>query len=765
MAAIDDRDREEERVRRVKLAERTGAEQLARNRKGFTEAELDAGARRVRQQKMTVPEVLHDVDLSMARGAARGVAGAPGAPFDIMRLGQIARAYVDSTRLGPKEYAGRSGPEVLTTQDAEREAGVRRGPLGHVLKPSMLARQGGEGWIKSAEALAPEMRREPESPTGETLGHITETATGGAMGNPAAVLGRSLSRGAVREGLTGAIRGHGLGRDIAGGAAAGAAQEGVEAVGGGSGWQTAAALAAGPLAATYGSRTPADLIRGGVGRQGVTPDQIRQAEGLYQRAQREGLRLTRANALDWVTGSNAQGISELQRVVESTGNPRLAEFFTENAPPGPTRVRAAGERMLNTIGPESTQPSTIGPRVAGVMGEHIAQTERNVNEAVRPQYQSFQAQQVPAPEMQQLLADPAFMRAYQQVLTQPDYASLIRGLPPDSVGVVDLARRAMETRRTNLTTPGGSPEGMDATAAGGLARPIAQAEGVASQASVPPPGQPAALSVRGPQQPGRTPLEQVQQDRAVLQETTIDPLAQGPEGKMARAETTEGVEGAAFPAQPREGSHHEIGRAVSTLAQQDPNLARELVRNYLGSRFSVDTGRNVGGEPYTAGTKFWKDVAGSSQPEQNLQAAIEALPGGQATWAGVREMGDIFEAMGKRQAPGSKTAPNIETIENLKGRGWSDKVIKLVTSVGTAIPGMSKEATERWRLGANGDEIARLITDPAAAREFADILATTAPGSVERVHRFGRILSIAGTQQAAEPLVRDPLLQPPEAGP
>jgi hypothetical protein len=688
-----------------------------------------------------------DVAMSGVRGAAKGIIGTPGAPFDIARLGQIARAYVEGGTASPfhrKEYAGKNADQVLNLQDAEREAGTR-GLTPFMPKPSTMARWGGQGWIDSAKRYVPPLGDEAQSSAGALTERLAEAGTGAAMG-----------------GIAGG--GRGLAREAIGGLAAGGAQELAGAAGAGPGWQTAAGLIAGPLAASYGTRHAPEALRRGVGAGGVTPQQVQQAERLFQRAQSEGLRITRANALDWVTGGNAQGMSELQRVVESSGSPDMRRFFADNAPPADTRVRAYGNRVLDTIGPESREPSTIGNRVGGVMDEHIAQTERDVNAQVRPQYQGFEARQTSPQQMQQLLADPAFARAYQTVMTEPDYAQLRQGLPPDSVAMIDLTRRAMEERRTNLTTPGGSPEGMSATRAGGLAGPVARAQDAASQASMP----------GGPVQPLPgipSPLQQAQQDRAILQQTEIDPLKYGPEGGMARAGSVEQgstgqVEGAVFPKAPSEGSHREIGRAVSALAQQDPALASEMVRNYLGTRFSAATGRNVGGEPYTAGTKFWKEVAGNDQQTQNLQAAVEALPNGQSTWAGVREMGNLFEVMGKRQNPGSKTAFNAEDIENLKGKGWTDAGIKMAASMGTAIPRMGQEAWGRFRLGRNMEEVARLITDPNAGQEFARIMATTEPGSAARLYRYAQLLAQSTRlQQATEPLVRDPQTQPPTEEP
>lgn len=732
-----------EAARRKQDAQARGSAQAAKNVQGFSNQQLDEGMRRVKASRMTAGETIHDVDQSMARGAMEAVTGLPGVPADMFRLGQLARSYADTPAkynpLGRDEYAGLSQPEVLARQDAEREAGLRKSPFGTTApKPSTVANYGSQAFIDLASKYSPEMRRDPETPTGEVARRLTEGGVGGMMG-----------------GVAGG--GRGMAREAIGGLAAAGAQEGVGAAGGGPAAQMAAGLIAGPMAASNGpgSRTAREALQAGGGTRGVDGPTLQRAEQLFQRARSEGINLTRANALDWITGGNAQGLSELQRVVESSGSPQLRQFFSEAAPPTPTTVRQYGGRVLDTIGPVSPSPGTLGPRAAEHSQAMINQAEQGVNTATRPQYQAFEHQPVDPAELQRLLNDPVFYREYQAVLTQPDYARFRQGLPPDSVGMVDLVRRSLSERQTNLTTPGASPEGMSATRAAGVGMSETDALNVASEGSRPPGAAPV----------GPSPLQEVRRDQADLRAANVDPLDQGPVGQIARSQSTPAAQAAIFPGTPPEGSHVQIGRAVANLTQRDPQLAQELVRNYLGTKFSTDTGRNVGGEPYTSGTKFWKDVAGTEQETRNLEAAISALPNGPDIWTGVREMGDIFEAMGKRQHPGSKTAFNVEDIEKLKGKGFTDASLKLISSAFTAVPGMAKDALERFRLGRNMDEISRLITDPQAGEEFARIMRETRPNTAQRAINLMRLTTGPALQQQTAPLVRSPLMQPPEEAP
>ena len=207
----------------------------------------------------------------------------------------------------------------------------------------------------------------------------------------------------------------------------------------------------------------------------------------------------------------------------------------------------------------------------------------------------------------------------------------------------------------------------------------------------------------------------------------------------------------------------EIGTAVRTLAQQDPNIANELVRSYLGTAFEQQSRPNVAGEPYSAGTKFWKTIAGGqgSEDREALQQMMTALPNGDALWQGFNELGTIFEAQGKRQAPGLKTAFNVEAIEKLKSGPASDAALRIAGTDITALGQWAKDIVERFRMGHNMEEVSRILTHRDAGPEFARIMAETSPNSPERLARMMTAISVLGTAQAARPAVESPEAQQP----
>jgi hypothetical protein len=313
-----------------------------------------------------------------------------------------------------------------------------------------------------------------------------------------------------------------------------------------------------------------------------------------------------------------------------------------------------------------------------------------------------------------------------------------------------IEQRLAQRHRDVLRPATGAPDPQRAAGIAPSQRMAADVANASSWQGQPiPPGQP-------------SPLQVADQERAILQQQRIDPMEMGPEGRASRATTTEGVQEAIFPAQPLEGSHVEVERAIGNLAQQNPDLAREFARNYLGTEMHKAFAPNVGGEPYTAGTKFWNAVGGppDSQQHQNLRAGIVALPNGAPTWELVQEMGELFSAQGKRQAVGSKTAFNAEDLERLKGQGWSAAALKLA---GTNFKALGQEVSDRidqFRLGRNMDEVARLLTDEHARAEFARIATSTTPRSAARTIQTTRALNRLLAAQTVRPVVDSPLHEP-----
>src|SRR6185436_10561821 len=479
-----------------------------------------------------------------------------------------------------------------------------------------------------------------------------------------------MTGGAAVGGLTGGARGA-VGNIVRQGVLPGAAVEGAKAAGVENPVALGAiALGTGGAAQMATTQSAAGALRGRAA--GATEAQIQAAERLYQLAQREGVPLSRANALDFVTsgGTNASG---LQRVIENQSDPTMREFYAGS----PERIQEAGGRALNTVGPVSEAPSTIGPRVAEQMDQRIQGTEQAINEYTRPAYQAFEREPLTSTEFARLLQDPLFMRQHQRNFEDPELHHLTQGMQPDSIEAVDLTRRLLRERQEALQQP--ATENYSPTRAGGYGASTGTAEEVANEAS-------RRALMTGQGQP--SPREAVQEAQARAREALVDPLVQGPEGQIARNRTTGGAQEAVFPQKPLEGAHVEVDRMVRALADQSPDLAREFVRNYLGTAFAKTQNRGQGGENYYHAPAFFAETMGNPEARASVTAALRALPGGAARAEAFEDIMRVFQAMGKRERPGSMTAHAQEDIAALKESGLSEGAVKVLTSVGTAWPTM-----------------------------------------------------------------------------
>jgi hypothetical protein len=391
-------------------------------------------------------------------------------------------------------------------------------------------------------------------------------------------------------------------------------------------------------------------------------------------------------------------------------------------------------QALDPIAPVSQQPSTIGPRAATEMQGEIGDVNTAINATTRPAYQALEPVRVPQAEFLQLMQNPLFAREHAATIQDPALAHLTQGLAPDSIGMVDLTRRRLAETGTELSTPG--IPGMSTTRAGGYQRTGHEAQDVASDAS-------RQVTPTAAGQP--SPLEAVQAAQAQLRQQHLDPLQQGPEGRLAAAQTTPAAQSAVFPQNPSEGAHVEVGRTVDALARRDPALAAEFVRNYLGTQFAEVQRAGQAGPTYYTGPAYWKHIMGNPEQAAGLTAALNALPNGAARAEVFHDVMRIFNAMGQRERIGSQTAFNAEELRNLREAGLSEGAIKVLGGGGVKLPQKVMDTIENWRLGRNVNELADLFTNPARGAEFAAIV-RAAPGSA---HRTMQLLRLMGTSPGA----------------
>ncbi len=134
-------------------------------------------------------------------------------------------------------------------------------------------------------------------------------------------------------------------------------------------------------------------------------------------------------------------------------------------------------------------------------------------------------------------------------------------------------------------------------------------------------------------------------------------------------------------------------------------------------------------------------IAGNSQQRENLRAAIQALPNGNARWEGFEHLLDIMQATGARQPKGSLTAFNALEVQSMTTGGLQE-----IASKGLS-PGkwmsFANDTFKAWSLGRNLDQLARIITDPRSGNAFNQIIRIPA-GSDRALAATGRLIMHLG---------------------
>lgn len=550
--------------------------------------------------------------------------------------------------------------------------------------------------IGAAEQVIPSLGYEPKTIAGRYAQTISELAPGAMLG-PGGTAG-NLARFAAAPGVvTQLARDAGLPGPIP------------EILG--------AATGAGAAFSGRGGNVQAERAVSRAAR-GMTPQQIDATETLLRDAQSIGLPLTRAEAAQHVTGG-ATRLADLQRVVEGQGG--LREFMA----PRPAQVEQAGRALADQIAPIPANPSMVGPQVAESADDIIRARQAAINRATRPLYQQAEQARVGQQAAQALAADPIYAQTLQAIRDDPVLNRTIANLPNDSPAVLDLVQRRLREQAENARIPGQANTSNLAAANYEATRqaPIQAAE----QAS------PAYQVARATQ-------EQLRRDY-------LEPLLAGPIGKLAEKPETQNAINALFPRNPVPNSEGEVLGAVRRLSGRNPWAARQLVRAHVESVFNQATRDLQSGPTQFGGASFAAQLRGNFQQDANMLAAIRGLPHGEDILAGFDRVMQVMTATGQRQRIGSQTAFNQELQAQLKSGGAATEAGVMAAGVGMKLPSRIYEAFQRWNLGRNTDEIARLLTDPAAGDAFRR-LAGARRGTNAEIGALSRIVNIASQKQA-----------------
>lgn len=482
-------------------------------------------------------------------------------------------------------------------------------------------------------------------------------------------------------------------------------------------------LAGGVGAAVSGPGSVEKLIRAKIPAS-VTEQDITRAGQLIEHAQTRGVVATWPEALSRVTGQPI--LTDTQRILESHGQtrPQMQELFADR----PAQIEQAARREFDNVGSTPAYPSTIGPAAGEAANETLNDVRRVINATAEPYYQRSANVLLTPAEMTHVRAIPGWTEARDAVRNGPN-AWRVENLPDNSVGFLNAVKKHFDELAENAGSKFNPARSHETQATREM-----QASAVRQIGEVKSTDYQIALEIgrRGRQE-------------------SLEPLLQGPLGKLAKKDvTTQKAIAALFPENPVPGTHNEIHDAVSALVQRRPAAAEQLVRAHIEMVFNQAARDLQGGANQFAGAKFASKLVGGAQQRDNLQAAIMALPNGDARWRGFEHLLDIMAATGTRQPKGSLTAFNQLEVQSMSTGGLQELASKGLS------PGkwmsFANDTFKAWTLGRNLDQIARIITDPRSGDALRQIVRIP-PGSDRALVMAGRLIALGGaatTEQRAK---------------
>jgi DNA-binding GntR family transcriptional regulator len=466
-------------------------------------------------------------------------------------------------------------------------------------------------------------------------------------------------------------------------------------------------------AALSGPNTAEKLLRDRIPAS-VTEQDVTRAGQLIEHAQTRGVTLTWPEALSRVTGQPV--LTDTQRILESHGQtrPQMQELFSER----PAQIDQAARGEFDRMAQMPAYPSTIGPAAGEAASETLNGVRQQINRAAEPYYQAAESVRLTPAEMTHVRAIPGWEQARDAVRNNPQLNWRVANLPDNSVGFLNEVKKHFDQAAENSGSKFNPGRNHQVQSSNEMAASAVKQIGEAKSADY------------------QIALELGRQGRQQF----LEPLLQGPLGKLAKKDvTTQKAIAALFPENPVPGTHNEVFDAVSALVQRRPAAAEQLVRAHVEMVFNQAARDLQGGANQFAGAKFATKLAGGAQQRDNLQAAIMALPNGDARWRGFEHLLDIMAATGTRQPKGSLTAFNQLEVQSMSTGGLQELASKGLS------PGkwmsFANDAFKSWSLGRNLDQIARIITDPRSGNALREIVRIP-PGSDRALMMAGRLIAL-----------------------
>lgn len=450
------------------------------------------------------------------------------------------------------------------------------------------------------------------------------------------------------------------------------------------------ALATGGAAAGLARPRNAEAALGPA-MQNIDRPTLEAAQALMAEATGRGINLSWPQAVAQVA-DGAKPLQQLQRFVERTptGGPPMASFYEGQ----PQAIRGAVTRELDNVAQAPANPYVVGPQAAESAKGALEGVNRTINDYTRDMYRDsahafVRDANTKANTYQKYLDEIRNDQILGDLLPKGPGNAPIANFPPHSVAMIDAVKKLGDQTAQGMRASIDKPDRLRAAI---IESELGKAVG-AARAQVPAYDNALAL-----QQFGRSQI--------------LEPLQQGPLGRVANAGSTEQATAALFDPK-LAGGENQIRRAVVNMESQQPGTGAALTRQYLADKANAAGAGLVGGENYYGGARFAKDVFGNPQSAADVRAAVGGTPGGGAANDSMSRLVEALRATGKRLPEGSQTATDLGLADAIKTtQGPVAKALSLITQPGKLATSAIDDTYGAWRIKKTAADLARILQDP-----------------------------------------------------
>ncbi|QWW67962.1 hypothetical protein [Rhizobium sp. WYJ-E13] len=519
----------------------------------------------------------------------------------------------------------------------------------------------------------------------------------------------------------------------------------------------AAGAIAGNVGATMASaaRAPERVLRSAIG----DPNLIDWDRATQLQNNSTGVRLTGPEAITQASNGGT-ALPNVQRLVEGSnaGRALTAPFFAER----PAQVDTAVYNLLDLIAPQNGNPSVLGPRASEAATNAIRDVERARTAAVQPTYAAANADLVPEDVVRGILANIDNAVA-------GDQTGILGGVLGDLRNrlIAEPARAGQPSVRTPVTGPDGQITRYTMTPAvpGTPEVPVVDVGNLdrvrkyfRDRMDLPQIGQDAITKEQNAAVSAI--LDQIdnamenaspnfaagKQQYADITRNTVEPISEGPLGRVAAADTTGSAGNALIPQNPLTGSGDETIDAVRRLIGQDPETTSALIRQTVADRYAKAAIDTMEGNREFAGAKFRRDMVGNQPRDELIYAIFRGLPD-QAAAEAAPELFDVLQATGRRKPIGSATEFNRTANADLSQAPFVSRAANAIGTLGASFFTNAGDALRRAALRGGVSQLAQLFTDPRSVELIREAAERGAPGGIAEAFGRGAVQSTIGARQ------------------